>query len=230
MSKSGSNVNPDLWAEGLATYIKDKHCIDAARGIMQRHAKHYEDRGISWQEIKRRHKESQMTESERQELYAEELVSRRALDMMSASSPEDFDALMTRAALTEAAAGDGAQKLAEANAYNDGFNSARHGGAAVVDNPHFVGSMMFVEWARGCEDGIDYNATLATAPARQALPGTPVQAERVENVQVRPIPAGTSGRGRKRKNAAEPAAAIEPGEEFTGFDALPDIPADALPN
>ena len=165
-----SNVSSEVWAEALAVYEADKALEDRARGVTKKHQLMFESQGIPTDVIRERYKESKLSEDERTAKFAIEQVSRRALDLWSASSPEDFERLIERASQTQPATGAGADKLAGARSYNDGFNSARHGGGTLNDNPCVPGTETHVQWARGCKDGIDYNEQLEGTPLTRETP------------------------------------------------------------
>jgi hypothetical protein len=170
MPKANGRSKPDmsirndgrqnLWAKAMADYEEDRGVVNRANGKLRKRQKFWEDEhNISAKEVRRRYKELDLSEPERLALYAAEQESRRALDLWSASSPEDFQTLMERAASTPPAAGDAADKLAGARAYNDGFNCGAHGKLGAIDNPHMAGSIEHVQWAHGMSDGIDYKET-----------------------------------------------------------------------
>jgi hypothetical protein len=165
-----SNVSSELWAEALAIYTSDKGVVDRANGQLRKHQLAYEGQGIDAKQIRERYKEAQLTEDERIQLYADEQISRRALDLWSAESPEDFEALIERAARTEPATGPGADKLAGARAYNDGFNGGAHGGLTPDNNPHQAGSEQHQQWAHGCTDGVDYAVTFGNGKTADVAP------------------------------------------------------------
>lgn len=150
-----SNVSSELWAEALAIYTSDKGVVDRANGQLRKHQLAYEGQGIDAKQIRERYKEAQLTEDERIKLYADEQISRRALDLWSAESPEDFEALIERAAQTKPANQEAMDKVTGALAYSDGINSARLGGNKVVDNPKIPGTHEYQQWALGWADGVD---------------------------------------------------------------------------
>jgi len=172
-----SNLSSETWAEALATYESDTVEIQRANEVRKRHQQFYTEQGIPATEVRKRYKESLMAEDARLELYAVEQISRRALDLWSASSPDDFDRIMERALVTEAASGKALDRLAGARAYSDGFNGARSEKSeqAPSDNPHPLGTEQHVQWARGHADGVDFNESFQTpkrdeAPKRQGRP------------------------------------------------------------
>ena len=217
MAKPGtgdySNVSADLWAEALAVYTADKGVVDRANGQLRKHQLAYENQGIAAKQVRERYKEAQLTEEERLQLYADEHTSRRALDLWSAESPEDFEHLMERAASTEPATGQALDKLAAARAYNDGNNSARFGGSAAEDNPHTPGSSEHQQWALGWVDGVD--EAVRTQVAALPPPVEPPQSPR--------------RRGTPRKIGAAATAPPEPAEEpanglFPETSVMPELP------
>lgn len=125
---------------------------------------------------------------------------------------------MARASKTPAASGDGADKLDGVRAYNDAFNGARHGKQTLADNKHTPGTHLFVQWERGCKDGLDYNEMLEASPApreappMQPAPDAPTETER------------ETAPKKSRKKAAAPEA--EP--VTAGIFDMPDMPG--LPN
>lgn len=206
-----SNVSSELWAEALAVYEADKHHEDQARGTTKRHQIAYESQGINPTMVRRLYKETQLSETERLELYATEQVARRALDLWNAETPEEFNRVMERAAATAPATGEGADKLAGVRSYNDGFNGARHGKQTQTDNPHVAGSALFVQWRAGCGDGLDYNAQIEAgtvpreAPAMEEAP-TGTILDRDEAAYRAPQKA--KGRPRKKAAASEDVPAV----------------------
>lgn len=201
-----SNASSEVWAEALAQYEADKGVLDRARGVIQKHAKYYEDAGIPAKAIRARYAEAQLTDDERAQLYAEEQISRRALDLWNASSADDFNRLIERAAETMPAVGAGASKLDGVRAYNDGFNSARHGKATMDDNPKQPGTPEHQQWAHGCSDGIDYNVNLAGNPMVRSADPAPRQASAMEEqgaaAETERVPATKKKAGRPRKQSA----------------------------
>lgn len=214
-----TNVSSELWAEALAQYEEDKQMEDRARGRTKRHQIAYESQGIVPSEIRRRYKEAQLSEEERIAQYAMEQISRRALGLFDAETPEDFNRIMERAADTPKATGEGADKLAGVRAYNDGFNGARQGKQTLDDNKHVYGTDLFTQWARGCRDGLDYNELLETGgvPPEEQPEGTILERDEANYRK------GT------QKRAARKQAAPPPVEEPTaGVFEMPDVPG--LPN
>lgn len=190
-----TNLSPETWAEALATYESDTVEIQWANEVRRRHQQFYAEQGIPATEVRKRYKESLMAEDARLELYAVEQVSRRALDLWSASSPEEFEQIMERAAATEAASGKVLDRLAGARAYSDGFNGARGEKSEQTpsDNPHPPGSEQHVQWARGHADGVDFNESFSTPkrdeePKRQGRPKGSKNRPKVEGVVMTPTP------------------------------------------
>lgn len=172
-----TNVDPERVAEALAVYTDDRRAVNAANGRTKKHQNYYEDEhGVDAKAIRERYRESQMTAAERQRKYATEQVTRRAVGLWDAETPEEFDELMTRAASVEAASGEGADKLRAARAYNDGFNSGLKGGLSISDNPQAVGTLEHQQWAIGCADGVDQKAGDERTPMSvQAAPEPPAK-------------------------------------------------------
>lgn len=208
-----NTFDAEKYAEALGVYESDKGVVDRANGLKRRHQNYFEqEHGISAKEIRRRYAESKLTPTERADLYAEEQVGRRALDLWSAETGDDFDELMARATATPTASGEGADKLAAARSYNDAFNGAAHGDQTQADNPHLPGTDLHVQWSCGCADGLDYKETfLNGAPPRVA----PAMGEQQANPDAAP-----KKRGRPRKAAAEQPAAT-PQAEPNIFDEAP---------
>lgn len=224
-----TNVNSNLWAEALRTYTEDKGAEDRARGTTKRHQIAFESQGITATTIRGRFKEANMTADERTALYAEEQVSRRALDLWSADSPEDFNRLMERAAKTEPATPEELGKLAGVRAYGDGFNGGAHGGLTADDNQHVPGSIEHQQWGRGVLDGIDYEATFGGGTTtRQAS----AMREAEEGVQSDRTEAPKKARGRPRKQEAavgpEPDADLEQAVAAQLGEAPVEVPAEGL--
>lgn len=168
-----NTVDPEKYAEALAIYEQDKGLRDRASGQLRRHQMFYETEfGINAAGIRERYKESQMTEKERTKKYEGELIGRRALNLWNAEKPEDFEALIEAASAVEPASGDGYDKLSGQRAYDDGFNSAAHGGQVEKDNKHRAGTLEHQQWTRGCKDGLDYKKTFSNG--REAPPKRPV--------------------------------------------------------
>jgi hypothetical protein len=208
-----NDTRSELWAEALASFEADTGMMDRARGIRKKHQNYYEEMGIPADEVRRRYKEGKLSEGERMKLYADEQESRRALDLWTAESPADFDKLIERAAQTTAATGAGADKLAGARAYNDGFNSARKGGASVDDNPHTYGDPEHQQWALGCKDGIDYNENLAGHPLAGVEP-SPREAAPMEEAPSNRAPAPKKS-ARKKSSSGAPAEDVAATAEET---------------
>lgn len=165
-----TNIDPERVAEALAAYTEDRRAVDAANGRLRKHQLYYEkDFGVDAAAIRERYKEGRMTASERQQKYVTEQITRRAVNLWDADSPEDFEALMEQAVSVKAASGAGAEKLAGARAYADGFNSGAKGGAAITDNKYTPGTYEHQQWALGCADGLGENPR--EAPAMEASNG-----------------------------------------------------------
>jgi hypothetical protein len=206
-----SNLAPETWAEALATYESDTTEIQRATEVRRRHQQFYAEQGIPATEVKKRYKESLMTEDARLELYAVEQVSRRALDLWSASSPEEFEQIMERAAATEAASGKVLDRLAGARAYSSAFAGARGEKSEQTpgDNPHAPGTEQHVQWAQGHRDGVDFNESFQApksndAPKRQGRP---------------------KGSKNKPKVEASPESTPEPEPAEDIFASMPELPA-----
>lgn len=172
-SLSLTNIDPNKVSEALATLTVDMtevgqamNVVKKKRKTMKDHQTYYEQEfGIDAKAIRDRYDEMQMTPRERERKYVLEQITRRAVNLWDAESPEDFDELMAAASETQAASGDSASRLSAARARADGFNSGLNGGMAVTDNPHTPGSLEHQEWAIGCADAIGESRE---APAMEA--------------------------------------------------------------
>jgi hypothetical protein len=200
-SQQQTNIDSNLWAAAMAAYEQDKGAVDRARGRLRKNQLAYDKQGVPASAIRARYKERNMSRDERQQLYAEEVVSRRALalTLWDAESEEDFDRLMERATAVKPAGDDSLTAIELARIYNDAFNSGARGGMAIEDNPYQQGTAEHQQWALGCADGIGEKP-------REAPPMQTAQPE----VQKRP-------RGRPRKQSAsellaENAAKFQPPE------------------
>ena len=191
-----SNVDANLWAEALRIYTEDRGVVDRAQGQLRKHQLAYENRGVTASAIRARYKEADMTEEKRLAMYAEEQISRRALSLWDAESPEDFERLMERASQTEAATPEELGKLAGSRARVDGFNSGLKGGLAITDNPHVPGSFEHQQWAIGCADGL----------GEKEREDKPFRASNGADHDEPRDPAPKKARGRPRKAAAETIA------------------------
>lgn len=165
-----TNISSDVWADALATLETDNGEIerraDAVRAARKRRTanlKMFAERGIPTNVLLDRYDETLMSEDELHQKFAMEAMSRRALDLWSAKTPQDFNVLLERAVQTQPASFDHLEKLRGARAYNDGNNSARHGGFTQKDNPNAAGTIEHQMWGRGCLDAIR-EMTEKTAP------------------------------------------------------------------
>lgn len=189
-----SNVPSELWAEAMANYVTDTGLVDRAKAIVRRardrrkkNQEKYAEEGIPADMIAKFYDEDQMDEGERIALYAMEQTGRRALDLWNAATPADFNRLMTRAAKTQPAWGDGSSLLDVARAKVAGFNGTMHGGQTDRDNPHAPGTEKHVAWAKGYADAMtemgQVEKFLAGEPSEVAAqpepdPPTPPKASR----------------------------------------------------
>lgn len=155
-SRSLTNIDSNLWANAMRAYEADRGAVDRAQGRLRKNQLAYEKQGVTAKTIRDRYKERNMTREERQQLYAEEVVSRRALalTLWDAESAEDFDRLMERATAVQPADETELTSIDLARIYNDAFNSGAKGGMAIEDNPYEPGSAEHQQWAMGCADGI----------------------------------------------------------------------------
>lgn len=210
-----TNVDSNLWAAAMRAYEEDKGLVDRAQGQLRRHQLAFEKQGIPAATIRSRYKERDMSDDERQQLYAEEVISRRALNLSvwTAEDAEDFDVLMERAAATQVADAEELDGLHGARAYNDGFNGGAHGGLTVDDNPHVPGSVTHQQWSRGCIDGIDYADNIGNNPSQREEPLPDTVDALAPNLGKKP-------RGRPKKATAEPDAPVA--DPRTGSDADPE--------
>lgn len=219
MAKAAAQKSPrnapdsEKYAEAMALYESDKGVVDRANGLKRRHQNYFEqEHGISAKEIRRRYAESKLTRAERAAQFAEEQIGRRALDLWSAETGDDFDELMARATATPTASGEGADKLAAARSYNDAFNGAAHGDQTQADNPHLPGTDLQVQWSRGCADGLDYKETFLNGAAPRVI-----TTDDEDNHNLPEVP---KKRGRSRKAAPEQPAE-PPTAEPNIFDEAP---------
>lgn len=195
-----TNVNSNLWAQATRVYIEDSGVVDRAQGTRRKHQLAFEKMGINAKTVRDRVKELDLSSDERQAMFAEEQISRRALSLWDADSPEEFEQTLERASQTPAADIDALDAIAGERAYSDGFNGGAHGGQTVDDNKHVPGTLLHQRWAIGCEDGIEYMAKLDGTPlARSSAPmeanGSADHAEREA--------APKKSRGRPRKTPME---------------------------
>lgn len=188
MSKKPANDSPppnnailsNLWAEAMRVYTEDKGAEDRARGNTKRHQLAFESQGIDAKTVRERFKENEMSKEERSELFAREQVSRRALSLFDAESPEDFNRLMERASKTPAADPEKLDAIDGERAYSAGFNGGAHGDLTAEDNKHVPGTVQHMQWACGVSDGIAYRDNLngqplnRTAPAMQEADAAPL--------------------------------------------------------
>lgn len=167
-SLSLTNIDSNLWANAMRAYEADRGAVDRAQGRLRKNQLAYEKQGVTAKTIRDRYKERNMTREERQQLYAEEVVSRRALalTLWDAESAEDFDRLMERATAVQPADETELTSIDLARIYNDAFNSGAKGGMAIEDNPYEPGSAEHQQWAMGCADGIGEKPR--EAPAMEA--------------------------------------------------------------
>ena len=178
-----TNIDPERVAEALAVYTNDRREIRAAHNRSKKHQKFYEDQyGVDQEAIRDRYKEAGMSAVERQRKYVTEHITRRAVGLWDAESPEEFDTLMEQAVAVQAAHGAGAEKLSGARAYSDGWNSGSKGGMAVEDNPYVAGTHEHQQWALGCADGVgerpreNGHDAVAEPPKKRGRPRkTPIQ-------------------------------------------------------
>lgn len=188
-----SNRESDLYAEALRVFTENKGAEDRARGNTKRNQLMYESQGVSATMIRSRYKEANMSQADREALYAEEVKSRRALNLWNAESPDDFERALERAVAMPPATTEALEALEGARAYNDGFNGGAHGGLTPDDNKHVPGTVQYQQWARGCLDGIDYKENFE-------LPSAEPPAE--------PEPAPEQSAPRKARNRKAPAQAV----------------------
>ena len=213
-----TNVDSNLWAAAMRAYEEDKGIVDRAQGRLRKNQLAYETQGVPAKTIRDRYKERRMTQEERQQAYAEEVVSRRALalTLWDAESAEDFDRLMERATAVTPAADDSLTAIELARIYNDAFNSGARGGMAIEDNPYQPGTVEHQQWAMGCADGIGEKPR--EAPQMQANePGGPS-----------PAPTDAAPQKRTRAPRKSPVADPEPPARLFGDDeempALSEVP------
>jgi hypothetical protein len=164
---SGSNVVSEIIAEALVAYTADKGAHDRTGMQIARNQAKYGRLGVSAEMIRLLHKESRLTEEERQQKYANELRYRKAVSLWDAESEDDFAMAMEAASQTQAAHGHVTDLLAAARSYNDGFNSAAHGRADEAANPHTAGTLQHAQWAKGCKDGIKHLKEFGEEPTAE---------------------------------------------------------------
>lgn len=195
-----TNLDPNKVAEALAAFTTDigvvgqkMNEVKKARKTTKDHQTYYEqEHGIPASAIRDRYEELQMSPRERERKYLMEQVTRRAVNLWDAESPEDFEELMAAAVQTEAATGDSARKLAGARAYTDGYNSGMNGGSAITDNPYVPGTFEHQQWSLGCADalGEEQREAPRMGGKRQETAGNAAR------------PADAPKRGRPRKKSA----------------------------
>lgn len=193
-SQPQTNIDSNLWASAMRSYEEDRGAVDRAQGRLRKNQLAYDKQGVPAAAIRARYKERNMSRDERQQLYAEEIVSRRALalTLWDADSEEDFDRLMERATAVKPADDVELENIEGARAYNDGYNSGTHGSDPTKDNPHVYGTALHERWALGCADGIGERPR--EAPQMQAA--TDSNGGEVSGNAGTPGPAPKKARGR----------------------------------
>jgi hypothetical protein len=179
-----SNVDSDLWAEAAALYERDTFDVlmlearvkqetirlKAAKKKRKQRQEHFSALGVPAQAIQKFAGERAMSEDERHMLYAQDAIGRRALGLWQ--SDQTFKRLMRRADATIAATSEAIEKIDGQRAYNDGFNSAAHGGSALGDNPNAAGTIKHAEWHRGCTAGMELRAAFEDPAIRPLVHGS----------------------------------------------------------
>lgn len=187
-----TNIDPDKVSEALAKYTDGRRLRRAVNKRIRDDQLYYEsEHGIDAKEIRERYNETLMSAEELQAKFVVEQITRRALNLWDAETPEDFEHLMEQASQVEAASGPGAERLAEARARSDGFNSGLRGSKALTDNPHTPGSLEHQAWALGCADAI--------GEPREA---SPMQAQPEQQKRGRGRPPGSPNRKQASANGA----------------------------
>lgn len=152
-----ANVDPNDIADCAAEYellmgqrsridAKIAHCFDR-----------FEKKGVTRAPIKRAYKRRNMTADEVRAELAEDTLYARVLGHIEWD--KQGQASFTKAMSVEIARpnGDAASRLAGARAYNDGYNTALHGGL-IGSCKHQTGSEEFVRWRDGWQDGSEARA------------------------------------------------------------------------
>lgn len=215
---TATNTSPDLWAEAMETYERDTGDLDRKQELVRlarkrrtANLKVFAERGIPSSHVVARYEESVMTEDERHQLYAIEAGSRRALDLWSARTPEDFNQLLERAVSTPPASQDSLDKMAGERCYNDAYNSVKHGGLTEQDNPHIQGTLKYVRWDAGCRRAMNEMRILELRPmADGSVSAVTAQEHNVETIadEVEKELAAKASRSSPRKNARKRYASI----------------------
>lgn len=206
-SQPQTNIDSNLWASAMRSYEEDRGAVDRAQGRLRKNQLAYDKQGVPAAAIRARYKERNMSRDERQQLYAEEIVSRRALalTLWDADSEEDFDRLMERATAVKPADDAELENIEGARAYNDGYNSGTHGSDPTKDNPHVYGTALHERWALGCADGIGERPR--EAPQMQEAPQLGEPAAPAAK-KARGRPPGSPNRKQASSNGADQTASI----------------------
>jgi len=223
-----SNVSSELWAEALANFTLDTSLIQRGQGIVKRararrkkNQAKYAEQGIPSVMVAQLAAEADMSEIERINLYAIEQVGRRALDLWSAETPEDFQRIIDRAAATLPATGAGADTRAAVNARVNGFNGTFHGQQTRDDNPHDPGTRQYVEWDKGCSEALTEMAEIEAFFSIEPATEPTTILERDEAAYRAPKP-----RGRPRKQASTSSVEDAPAVTTEELDQAP--PSDTM--
>lgn len=231
-----TNIDPNKVAEALATKIRDMTSLSQAmngvkkvRKAMKTHETYYEEQhGIDASVINDRYAEMKMTPRERERKYVLEQVSRRALNLWDAESPEEFEELLAAAQQIEAASGESADRLVEARARADGFNSGMNGASPLADNPHYPGTLEHQAWALGCADAVGETRPEA-GPMQAAQPGDPPAAAAQKKARGRPrkqASASTDGEPASEDSDSSTTPGPEPVTQLFDVDEeMPAVPA-----
>lgn len=229
--KEVNTAQSDLWAKALAQLETDdlvifghKQALKGARDKRKANLKGFAEQGVPTTHLLRRQEESDLTDSERTQLFTIEQMSRRALSLWDAESPEEFERLMSAAIATPPASQDALDGLDVVRFYGDGYNCARHGGETQDNNKQSPGSLAHQSWARGCADGLRdkelAGGLVASVPERTA-----VAMQEVTDSVVRELAPKKARASRKK---AEAAPIEEPPLDGEGIFSDTPIPAGIL--
>jgi hypothetical protein len=210
-----SNVTPDLIAEALASHTKKKGILARAAMSVAHDQKRYEKQGVDPKLIRKLFREQDLSEEKRAYEYAEELRYRRAVNLIEWESSGQGNFLKAVEGLPSVEPDSAAAMgLAEARAFNDGYNSFKAGGATAF-NKYTLGSPEHAAFVRGNRDAQQEAGTTngAAKPGRKpkaeaaAAPAPKVE----DNSDLAREPKPTKGRGRPpgSKNKVPAATAKE---------------------
>ena len=147
-----SNVPPEDIKTALADYVELRGVLDRANMALARNQAKHEKLGVDAKLIRTMYAEDKLTPEERAAKWAQQWRYRLAIFSADANGQMkmNFDAPAEPAGMTtEEYEAD--QRIRCARAYNDAYNSYRHGGRTVM-NPHIAGSEEFAKFAQGLKD------------------------------------------------------------------------------